>query len=254
MPIFRINTDLHYFAHVPKCGGTAVAAYLTARFGPLALCETDRHRIAAARRWSRSAAEHLPADWLARIMPEGWLASSFSVVRHPWHRLVSAFHFRRDMVKSIAPGSDFNAFVAGMPDWLDSDPFRHEGHFARQTSYVPAGSRIFRLEEGLDRIIPYLDGLAGNSDGPRTVAASNVGKWRHDQPGPVPTERTLDILARLYAEDFTRFDYPVPATADDVASLADLPVLAATGAPPVPGRRTLMQRLHRALQQSLEKT
>jgi len=45
MPIFRINDQLHYFAHVPKCGGSAVETYLTRRFGPLGFNEPVRHLI-----------------------------------------------------------------------------------------------------------------------------------------------------------------------------------------------------------------
>lgn len=251
MPIFRIKSDLHYFAHVPKCGGTAVEAYLSDRFGPMALQEHGRHLFPEAARWSRTAVEHVPALWLGRMIPAGWLHSSFAVVRHPWRKVVSAFYFRRDIARSLPPDADFNAFVRGLPDWLDRDPFRHEGHFARQVDMIPEGSKIFRLEKGLDLIIPYLDALAGNSDGPRKIEARNVGKWRHDQKPPVPNDETLSILARLYAEDFNRFGYPAPTRADDLDQLVDLPALAGTGAPPAPGKRTLIQKLHHSLQRRI---
>ncbi len=165
--------------------------------------------------------------------------------------MVSAFYFRRDMARSLPPDADFNAFVRSLPDWLDRDPFRHEGHFTRQTDMIPEGSKIFRLEEGLDRIIPYLDALVGNSDGPRTIEPRNVGKWRHDQTPPVPNDETLSILARLYAGDFNRFGYPSPTRAGDLDQLADLPVQTGTGAPLTPGKRTLIQKLHRSLQRRI---
>ena len=34
MPLFRINSDLHYFAHVPKCAGTTVEAHFARHLGP----------------------------------------------------------------------------------------------------------------------------------------------------------------------------------------------------------------------------
>ena len=33
MPFFRIDRELHYFAHVPKCAGASVEVYLRKRFG-----------------------------------------------------------------------------------------------------------------------------------------------------------------------------------------------------------------------------
>ena len=73
MPVFRIGDRLHYYAHVPKCGGTAVEGYLTARFGPLGLFEQNRHLVPLDRRWSRTATEHLSVDELQRVIPADWL-------------------------------------------------------------------------------------------------------------------------------------------------------------------------------------
>lgn len=247
MPIFRINDKLHHFAHVPKCGGTSVEAYLTERFGPLGFFESGRHLIPMDLRWSRTSAEHVPVDVLHRLIPAEWLASSFAVVRHPVRRLISAFFFARDITLKIPISTDFNIWALKSLSRVPQDPYLLEGHLRSQTALVPKDARIFRLEDGLGLIVPYLDALAGNSDGPRQFAVKNIGGWRGDDPDPVPTAEVLALLAQVYHEDFARFGYDAPVNASAARVLPDLPVLAATGKPPTPRRRPLMIRIYHRL-------
>ena len=249
MPIFRINKDLHFFAHVPKCGGSSVELYLNARFGRMALHERDGHFQTEADRWSRTVAQHIPVDALDRLVPAEWIVSSFAVVRHPVRRLVSAFHYARDIRKTVPMSAEINSWFAGVAPHVATRPFHLGGHLAPQSDLVPATARIFRLEDGLEAIIPHLDSLAGNSDGPREIAARNVGKWRSEHEAPVLTEATLALIGQVYAVDFARFGYPLPSRATDLGALPDLPVLAATGKPPVAAPRNLAQRVYRKLLQ-----
>ena len=69
MPIFRINDKLHFYAHVPKCGGSSVEFYLTERFGPLALDERGHELIPRHQQWSVESANHIPVTDLYRIFP-----------------------------------------------------------------------------------------------------------------------------------------------------------------------------------------
>lgn len=247
MPIFRINDQLHYFAHVPKCGGSSVETYLTERFGRLALHEPGRHLIPEKERWNRSSGEHIPVVALDRIIPPDWLVSSFAVVRHPVRRLISAFTFNRDRIRIIPTATDFNVWFAEASAWIRTERYRYGSHLAPQTTFVPEGARIFRLEDGLEQILPYLDALAGNSDGPREIPARNVGVWRDAGQAPVPSEATLARIAEVYAEDFDRFGYDRPATVAAAEALPDLPALPATGKPPAPAPLGFRRRLLRKL-------
>src|SRR5690606_34944645 len=103
MPVFRIGDRLHYYAHVPKCGGSSVEAYLKARFGGLAFLNTRFLDLPEARRWTRSSPQHLPWDAFTRLVPADWIASSFAVVRHPVRRLVSAFQYQVEVEGTVAP-------------------------------------------------------------------------------------------------------------------------------------------------------
>jgi len=247
MPIFRINDQLHYFAHVPKCGGTSVEAYLVQRFGEMALKEPIRKGLPDSARWTKTLPQHITVAELDLIIPRGWIVSSFATVRHPLRRLISAFFFWRDAAQRIPLGTDFNAWCAEALPRMAREPFRYDGHLQPQSAFVPPGARFFRLEDGLDGIPAYLDGLTGSSAGPAEMPVHLVGKWRAEEPAPQATEATLALVAATYAEDFARFGYPVPTSVAGANALPDLPNLAQTGKPPEPTRRSFAARLQRSL-------
>ncbi|MCB2095175.1 MAG: sulfotransferase family 2 domain-containing protein [Rhodobacteraceae bacterium] len=210
MPIFRINNQLHYYAHVPKCGGSSVEAYLKARFGTLAFLDTRYLELPEARRWSRSSPQHLPVADFHRLIPAEWIASSFAVVRHPVKRLVSAFQYQVEVEGTVAALWSIDEWF---DDWLkiaDDDPFRYDNHLRPQCEIVPEGATVFRLEDGLKPIVAHLDTLAGDSRGAREIAPENVRKKAlgPDAERLRPSPETLARVAEYYAGDFARFGYP----------------------------------------------
>ncbi len=215
MPIVRIADKLHYYAHVPKCGGSSVEAYLRDRFGSLAFLNTRYLDQPEALRWTRSSPQHLALADFRRLVPEDWIASSFAVVRHPYHRLVSAFHFQVEVERTVAPLWSIDDWF---DDWLtkaDANPFLYDGHLRPQSDIVPEDAVTFHLEQGLDAVIAHLDHLAGNQDGPRAMGQEKV---RKAGGGPEasrerPSDATMDKIARYYAEDFRRFGYDPAQTA-----------------------------------------
>jgi Sulfotransferase family len=247
MPLFRINSDLHYFAHVPKCGGMAVDTYLMMRFGTIGFRDPNRFNLPPEQRWSRTSPVHMPVTTLRDMIPPEWLKSSFAVVRHPVRRLVSAFCFARDFHRYLPLSTDFNTWFHNVAPRVLADPFLLGGHFAPMVSFVPEGARIFRLEDGLDPIIPHLDKLAGDCGGPRHIAASNVGQWRGSEAAPVPSAETLALINRLYAGDFERFGYAPVADPEALTALPDLPVLPTTGSAPIPPPLSRKNRFLRTL-------
>jgi Sulfotransferase family len=242
MPIFRINGQLHYYAHVPKCGGTSVETYLQQRFGNMALYEPLPPNVRAAQIWSRTTAQHIPVWALDRLIPPEWIASSFATVRDPVDRLISDFHFWRDKVKSIPPDADFDAWFDESATRVKVDPFFRDGHLLPQSSFVPENARVFRLEDGLDAIPAYIDSLTGSSDGPREMPVEMVGRYRQENARPVPSAATLAHIARVYAVDYARFGYDIPETDTDTPhppwlAASDMPADAqlSTRLPPVGG-------------------
>jgi len=213
MPIFRIGDKLHYYAHVPKCGGSSVEGYLRDRFGEMAFLDTAFLSLPEAQRWTKSSPQHLPLDAFHRLIPADWITSSFAVVRHPLKRLVSAFQFQVEVEKTVAPIWSIDEWF---DDWVkrsEAEPFLYDNHLCPQDRIVPASATVFRLEDGLDALVPYFDGLAGDTKGPRSVEPENVRKkgMAKDDPRLKPSEETLARVAEVYAADFVRFGYDINA-------------------------------------------
>lgn len=207
MPIFRVGEKLHYYAHVPKCGGSSVEGYLKDRFGSLAFLNTQFLSVPETHRWSKSSPQHLPLADFHRLVPKDWISSSFAVVRHPLRRLISAYHFQRDVENTVSA-------IWTIDEWFDdylqkvaADPFMYDGHLRPMSEIVPEEAEIFKLEDGLAAIVPYLDRIAGDQRGDRDIAPENVAKKSGSHGDAAPSPETLAKVAQYYAEDFRRFGY-----------------------------------------------
>ena len=214
MPFFQIDRELHYFAHVPKCAGASVEVYLRKRFGKIAFANSQFYNLPEAQRWTKSSPQHIDREALGRLVPPGWIASSFGIVRHPVTRLRSAYDYQLTGEKTVPEGMDINAWFL---DWVaqrDRMPFRYDNHPRPAADLVPHGATVFRLEDGLEGVVAYLDGLAGNSDGPRKMPHENKSRGGVSYAaGQAPlSDEVLGVIAKVYAEDFKRFGY----TCEDV--------------------------------------
>jgi hypothetical protein len=208
MPIVRAGPLLVFFAHVPKCGGSAIESYLAARFGRIAFLDTRHHAVKAARRWSRTSPQHMHLDVQRRLFPPGFFDHSFAVVRHPVARVVSAYHFQLEIEQLPLGRMGFSEWLDLLPEMMEEDPFLYDNHTRPMVDLVPEDAHIFHLEHGLDALVPWFDGLTGLNDGPRAVRPTNERNGRGGSkvkvtPGPADLER----IARIYAADFARFGY-----------------------------------------------
>lgn len=236
MPVFRIGNALHYFAHVPKCGGSSVEAYLRRRFGSLAFLDTRHLDLPEAARWTRSSPQHVPAAAFHRLIPPDWIASSFAVVRDPVKRLVSAFQYQVEVEGTVAPLWSIDEWF---DDWLgraEAEPFLYDNHLRPQSQIVPEGATVFRLEDGLDALVAHLDRLAGDANGPRRIPKENVRRkaMAPDAERLIPSAATLARVASFYAEDYRRFGYAAETGAG--AAPAPAPARAVSGRRGVIGR------------------
>lgn len=223
MPIFRTDAKLVYYAHVPKCGGSAVNWYLTQRFGPLAMTDARYTSIAPARRWNRTSPQHIDRESLERLFPLDFFDAVFSIVRHPVTRILSAYHFQRDVEQSLSSHVDFSDWLADLPELMEENVFAFDNHVRPMTMIVPEGATVFHVEHGLDHIIPWFDRLTGTQAAPRAIPKINEqgqysGRTR-ERVTPSPSD--LEVIARVYAEDFERFGYRI----DDPAPVAAAPVM-----------------------------
>lgn len=213
MPIARIADKLVFFAHVPKCAGTAIDHYLSAQFGPLAFHDVRFNANPPRRRWTRSSPQHVEAESLARLFPEEFFDASFAVVRHPVIRLVSVFRFHRDIEGRIAADMPFSGWISTVARKRRTTPWQFDNHTRLMTEIVPQSAVVFRLEDGMAKVVDWLQDLAGpDRTLPRVVEHRNVLSTRLSHEGkpdnPVILGREdIDAIAQLYRDDFERFGY-----------------------------------------------
>jgi Sulfotransferase family len=209
MPIVKIDRKLVYYGHIPKCGGSAVEDYLHSRFGHMALLDTKFMSQSEAQRWSKTSPQHIDITSLNRLFPSGFFDLSFSVVRHPVDRLVSVFHFQKDVEKLIQPDVQFSEWLRNLEARLRSDPFQFDNHLRPMADLVPANAKLFFLEHGLECLIPWFDEVAGDQKGPRAMPLTNergaYSKIKLEKA--VPSSKDIDIIGRVYEADFSRFGY-----------------------------------------------
>ena len=210
MPIFRCRSKLVYYAHVPKCAGSAVNRYLAARFGAIAFQDERFLLRPTEASWTRSSPQHVDRHALERLFPQGFLDESFTIVRHPVDRVLSVFAFQKEVERTIPRDLGFSEWLEELPDLLQEDPFAFDNHARPMDDLVPEGARAFKLEEGFGALIAWLDALQGEAAGARQIAPANRRSDRRGRGGaspPRPSEADRRAIEALYARDFARFGY-----------------------------------------------
>ncbi len=209
MPIYQHDGALHYFAHVPKAGGRSVEDYLRRRFGVLSMIDDGHHDRDRRSTWLRTTPQHVAVKDLEVLFSIDWFASIFAVVRHPIARLVSAFNFQSTVWRQIPVGMSF-------AEWFDEYralsriyPYYYDNHLRPQVDFVPEGARVFRLEDGLDTLVEWLDQVTGSTAPGLDIShvnASRPARGAGYRTEPLPQD-ALGAIAEHYAADFERFGY-----------------------------------------------
>lgn len=215
MPIVRTEGGLLFFAHVPKCAGTTVEGYLGNRFGQKqrAMINPIYMRPPPHLRWSRSSPQHVDAASLMQMFPEPFFDAWFTVVRHPVVRLRSVYRYQRDVEARIDPSESFSQWLNSLPERWVEDPWYLDNHPRPMSDLVPEPCTVFRLEDGTDKIVSWLDDFVGNTKGPREISVFHTFheqlKKRSRASGAEVEISAQDIetILELYPEDFRRFGY-----------------------------------------------
>ena len=225
MPFFRAGPQIIYYAHVPKCGGSAVADYVGNRFGGLAFSDSRFYMINEQERWSKTSPQHINLSALDRLFPENFFDRSFAIVRHPVERVVSAYHFQLEVENKIKAGTSFGEWLETL---TDLPTYAYDNHLRPMDEIVPPEAEIFYLEHGLDALIPWFDRVTGEKSGPRVLAYVNKrGDHRKVTTARVqPSQAEIRLITELYHIDFDRFgydpDHPDPLAAAPAISAEDI--------------------------------
>ncbi len=201
----------YVFVHIPKTGGTALTLALEARAmrDDILIGDTPKARARLARNKANPATAHLrkhtPLAQIGALLADDYFC--FTLVRNPWDRLVSYYHWLRAQnfahpAVSLAKSVDFTGFLndgatqAALAAWPAQAYMRDAKGVDRANAYV----RLEHLQQDLAQIEAYL----GFSLGP--MARQNMSlrdrDWRKYY-----TDDGAAIISRICHADISAFNY-----------------------------------------------
>lgn len=210
-----LSTGRRYlFIHIPKTGGTSLALALEARamkddimLGDTPKAIKRRRRMRAAQTRGRLWKHSTRAD-IEGLVPEAVLADlfAFTLVRNPWDRVVSYYHWLRDQ--------DFDHPAVGLAKQLPFDGFLADVAVQASLRDWPAarylqdgqgrdvGGHCIRLEHFAQDAVPLFDHLGFEFSLPQvnrsTRAAGHAAYY---------TPALRDVVAECCAADIAQFGY-----------------------------------------------
>lgn len=194
--------ELLYFAHVPKCAGTSVSDYLTARFGAPAFEDRRYFSSPPKLKWNNTSPQHISMTHFERLFPHGFFDHSISVVRHPESRLRSVFLFQKHCERRIPRFLPFRVWLHSLRSIRHVFPFALDNHLSPAGSLIPHGTRVFRLEDGLDSLVSHVNILSREARA-ESIGFSNVGP----APGRELSDAECSLIFDLYKDDYEAFGY-----------------------------------------------
>lgn len=203
------------FVHAPKTGGTSLAAALEARAmkddiligdTPKALRRRKRLKglTARGRLWKHSRLSDIEGIVSPGEMHDLFV---FTLVRNPWDRMVSYYHWLRAQdfdhpAVALSRAMDFHGFLNAAPTRA---ALRAEGYaayirLADGTERCDAFVRLEHLEADLAPVEAHLGFSLGPI--PRLNASVRSGDHRHAY-----SAEDAKLVGELFADDVARFGY-----------------------------------------------
>jgi len=205
----------YLFIHIPKTGGTALTRALEARAraDDVIVADTPKGRARAARQKGLPVRGRL---WKHALLADldGWLDEeeiaglfTLTLVRNPWDRLVSYYHWLRaqDFAHphlALAQSCDFSAFLND-PDFAAS----LRAHPARRYMTTAAGAEratLYARLEHLDQDLGPFEAHLGFGLTP--LPFENRSERPRDWRG-LYSDADAALVADIAAEDIARFGY-----------------------------------------------
>lgn len=205
----------YIFVHIPKTGGTSLALALEARakkddilIGDTPKAKKRRRRVkdvqASGRLWKHSQLRDIEGLVTREQIAEAFV---FTLIRNPWDRMVSYYHWLREQTfdhpaVTAAVAHDFAGFLAhpGVRASLLAESYAGYVTDAGGVERCDAFVRLEHLEEDLAPVEAHLGFTL------RPLPHENRSE-RGEDYRRYYGEAEVEAVARLYAAEIARFGY-----------------------------------------------
>ncbi|MEM6897650.1 MAG: sulfotransferase family 2 domain-containing protein [Pseudomonadota bacterium] len=203
----------YLFIHIPKTGGTSLALALEAKAKPGDIMAGDtpkaqrrRRRLkglpAKGRLWKHSTLRDLDG-WLTDELDDLYI---FTLVRNPWDRVVSYYHWLREQsfehpAVTLAQSHDFSGFL-NHPHTRSSLAAAPYASYVTDAAGQERARRYLRLEHIEGDAAALSAELGISLDVPHVNRSERPKDWR-----AFYSESDSELLERLCGADIARFGY-----------------------------------------------
>lgn len=204
----------YIFVHIPKTGGTSLALALESRakrddilIGDTPKAQRRRNRLTGVSTKGRLWKHATLAD-IEGLVSLDFIQSAFcvSLVRNPWDRLVSYYHWLRD--QKFDHSAVRRAKALGFSNFLQAPETRSSLSRAHYSSYMIASdgceyAKLFiRLEHFEEDSIAFWDYLGFRLDLPHENRSGRAKDYQRYY-----TDSDASLVAEVCAKDIQRFGY-----------------------------------------------
>ena len=202
------------FVHIPKTGGTSLALALEGRAmkDDILIGDTPKARARAGRLRGVKAAgrlwKHSTLADIAGLASDAEIAGFFTLalVRNPWDRMVSYYHWLRAQgfahpAVGLAKASSFGDFLSH-PQTRTALALWPYPAYLRDRFGQERASLYVRLEHLAEDIAPFETHLGFRLAMPRANPSARESDYR-----PYYTDATAALVAETCAGDIARFGY-----------------------------------------------
>lgn len=204
----------YIFVHIPKTGGTSMALALEGRamkddilIGDTPKAIRRRGRLkglrTAGRLWKHSTLADIDGAISAEELRRAFV---FTLVRNPWNRLVSYYHWLRTQTfghpaVALARERDFSGFL-NAPETIAALRAQPYAHYVTAADGQERCHAYLRLEHFEADAVPLWEHLGFEL----TLPVANQSAWAGDYQN-FYTAEDRDLIASVAAPDIGRFDY-----------------------------------------------